>query len=744
MLKYILIALCLITFSALNAIPADTLITPQQTIPEAGKAIMQFSTLMNWFILALLIISVISIIRMIIVKKRTLNRKDKPNPNPNLRNPQSPKNAPPKKSPFSLPLIIMLILLIVIIFHTYNSSGTAVTKESYSNFMTRVANGQITQVQFAEKDIFYTDIANKKYSTTMPYENPQLVDSLVALGIKVSATKPSRWAGVISYLLPFLLLIIFWVFFIRGMNAQNAKAFSFGKSKARLYEASKTGITFKDVAGVDEAKEELQEIVEFLKDPKKFQRLGGRIPRGVLLVGQPGTGKTLLAKAVSGEAGVPFFSISGSDFVEMFVGVGAARVRDLFDQAKKNAPCITFIDEIDAVGRHRGSGLGGGHDEREQTLNQLLVEMDGFEPNEAVIIIAATNRPDILDPALLRPGRFDRRVVVDLPDIKGRTEILKVHTAKVPLANDVHLELIARGTPGFSGADLANLVNEAALIAASKNKTQIQMEDFEQAKDKLLLGKEKKSRVIPEEDKRLTAYHEIGHVLTSVYLDKVEPVHKVSIIPRGFTGGATHYLMTDKTNYSKSYLLQMLVTLLGGRAAEEVVFQEYTTGAGNDLERCTDIAKKMVCSWGMSDKIGPITIGKEQGEIFLGKELVSRDIFSDETSQLVDREIRDIVSNAYSQAISLLNEHRELMDIMAKELQEKETLGTDEIFNLILENCREEERELVEEKYKKALELRFEHSEKTTSQPTETTETAETTETVEQTENKDNKSEETA
>jgi len=664
------------------------------------------------------------------MKRRTNNNKDKPNPN--LRNPQSPKNAPVKKSPFSLPLIIMLIFLIVIIFHTYNSSGTAITKESYSNFMTRVANGQITQVQFAEKDIFYTDIANKKYSTTMPYENPQLVDSLVALGIKVSATKPSRWAGIISYLLPFLLLILLWVFFLRGMNAQNAKAFSFGKSKARLYEASKTGITFKDVAGVDEAKEELQEIVEFLKDPKKFQRLGGRIPRGVLLVGQPGTGKTLLAKAVSGEAGVPFFSISGSDFVEMFVGVGAARVRDLFDQAKKNAPCITFIDEIDAVGRHRGSGLGGGHDEREQTLNQLLVEMDGFEPNEAVIIIAATNRPDILDPALLRPGRFDRRVVVDLPDIRGRTEILKVHTAKVPLANDVHLELIARGTPGFSGADLANLVNEAALIAASKNKTEIQMEDFEEAKDKLLLGKEKKSRVIPDEDKRLTAYHEIGHVLTSVYLDKVEPVHKVSIIPRGFTGGATHYLMTDKTNYSKSYLLQMLVTLLGGRAAEEVVFQEYTTGAGNDLERCTDIAKKMVCSWGMSDKIGPITIGKEQGEIFLGKELVAHDVFSEETSQLVDREIRDIVNNAYSQAITLLNEHRELMEIMAKELQERETLGTDEIFNLILENCSEEERELAEEKYKKALELRFEHSEKTATQPPETND------------NQENKPEETA
>jgi cell division protease FtsH len=720
MTKNIIITLCLIAFSTLNAISIDSLNTQKETLPGAENAFTQFSTLMNWFILALLLITLISIIRMIVLKRKNSNNKDKPKSD--LQTPQNPKNAPVKKSPFSLPLIIMLILLIVIIFHSFSSSGNTVTKESYSNFMARVANGQITQVQFAEKDIFYTDVANKKFSTTLPFENPQLVDSLVALGIKVSATKPSRWAGIISYLLPFLLLIIFWVFFMRGMNAQNAKAFSFGKSKARLYEASKTGITFKDVAGVDEAKEELQEIVEFLKDPKKFQRLGGRIPRGVLLVGQPGTGKTLLAKAVSGEAGVPFFSISGSDFVEMFVGVGAARVRDLFDQAKKNAPCITFIDEIDAVGRHRGSGLGGGHDEREQTLNQLLVEMDGFEPNEAVIIIAATNRPDILDPALLRPGRFDRRVTVDLPDIKGRTEILKVHSAKVPLANDVHLELIARGTPGFSGADLANLVNEAALIAASKNKSQIQMDDFEEAKDKLILGKEKKSRVIPEEDKQLTAYHEIGHVLTSVFLEKVEPVHKVSIIPRGFTGGATHYLMTDKSNYSKSYLLQMLITLLGGRAAEEVVFNEFTTGAGNDLERCTDITKKMVCSWGMSDKIGPMTIGKEQGEIFLGKELVSRDVFSDETSQLVDREIRDIISNAYAQAISILTGHRNLMEIMAKELQEKETLGTDEIFSLILENCIEEERELVQEKYKKALELRFEHSEKMGSKPDENVE----------------------
>jgi cell division protease FtsH len=420
----------------------------------------------------------------------------------------------------------------------------------------------------------------------------------------------------------------------------------------------------------------------------------------------------MLAKAVSGEAGVPFFSISGSDFVEMFVGVGAARVRDLFDQAKKNSPCIIFIDEIDAVGRHRGSGLGGGHDEREQTLNQLLVEMDGFEPNEAVIIIAATNRPDILDPALLRPGRFDRQVTVDLPDIKGRTEILKVHAAKVPLGNDVHLELIARGTPGFSGADLANIVNEAALIAARYNKQAIGMSDFEEAKDKLILGKEKKSRVIPDEDKKLTAYHEIGHVLTSVFQDKTEPVHKVSIIPRGFSAGATHFLQTDKTGYSRGYLQQLMTELLGGRAAEEIVFKELTTGAGSDLERVTEIAKKMVCSWGMSDKIGPMTVGKEQGEVFLGKELVGRDAHSNETVQMVDSEIRAFISHAHQRALSILKDHYDLLETMAQELFEKETLGTDEIFFLILSQVKEEERELVEAKYKKAQELRFEHSDR--------------------------------
>lgn len=699
---------------------ADSSATPLNPLSDAGSAFSQFSSLMNWFIIALVAISVISAIRMFLLKRRNGKNPPKPeNPNPLGADPNQPKL---RRNNISWPLLILLAILSVIVYQTFTRSNEQITKESYSNFLLRVKTQQIAQAQFAEKDIFYSDLSNKRFYTTMPFENPQLVDSLVMAGIKVSATRPSRWAGIISYLLPILLLIIFLFFFMRGMNAQNSKAFSFVKSKARLHEASKSGITFKDVAGVDEAKEELQEIVEFLKDPKKFQRLGGRIPRGVLLVGRPGTGKTLLAKAVSGEAGVPFFSISGSDFVEMFVGVGAARVRDLFEQAKKNSPCITFIDEIDAVGRHRGTGLGGGHDEREQTLNQLLVEMDGFEPNEAVIIIAATNRPDILDPALLRPGRFDRQVTVDLPDIKGRTEILKVHAAKVPLSEHVLLELIARGTPGFSGADLANLVNEAALIAASKNQTQLEMIDFEEAKDKLILGKEKKSRVIPEEDKRLTAFHEVGHVLTSVFQEKTEPVHKVSIIPRGFTGGATHYLISDKSGYSRSYLKQMLVTLLGGRAAEELIFGELTTGAGNDLERCTDIAKKMVCAWGMSDKVGPMTIGKEQGEVFLGKELVSRDIYSDETSQMVDREIREIIAEAHRQALEILKAHQPLLEILSAELQEKETLGTDEIFSLILANVPSETAELVNRKYKKALELRFEHSEQAVSEENKTEE----------------------
>jgi cell division protease FtsH len=615
----------------------------------------------------------------------------------------------PKKPYQSITFWLMMILLIALMYQVWSSNNKKVEEVTYADFIALVEDAKVSKATFMERDIYF-ETPDKKNHTLMPFDDPKVVDYLVAKGVKVNTQKPSRWLTVLTYLFPTLLIIGFWLFFFRGVNAGQNKAFSFGKSRARLYEGSKYKITFKDVAGVDEAKEELQEIVEFLKDPKKFQRLGGRIPRGVLLVGRPGTGKTLLAKAVSGEAGVPFFSISGSDFVEMFVGVGAARVRDLFDQAKKNAPCITFIDEIDAVGRHRGAGLGGGHDEREQTLNQLLVEMDGFEPNDSVIIIAATNRPDILDPALLRPGRFDRQVVVDLPDIKGRTEILKVHSQKVPLSKDVNLELIARGTPGFSGADLANIVNEAALVAAGKNKKHIEMSDFEVAKDKLILGKEKKSRVIPEEEKKITAYHEVGHVLTSILQDKTEPVHKVSIIPRGFTGGATHYLLSDKSNYSRSYLEQILVTLMGGRAAEELVFNDLTTGAGNDIERCTDIAKKMICVWGMSDKIGPMTIGKDQGEVYLGKEILSRDIYSDDTAKLVDSEIRQLIHDSRQKALDILANYRELMDVLAGKLLEIETLGTEEIFDAILAHVSEENRSKVEKKFQQAMEMRFEYS----------------------------------
>ncbi|MBN2830626.1 MAG: ATP-dependent zinc metalloprotease FtsH, partial [Candidatus Cloacimonetes bacterium] len=551
------------------------------------------------------------------------------------------------------------------------------------------------------------DTAGNKYHTYLPPETTGLTETLVSKSISVKSTKPSLWRGLFWNLLPILLLIGFWLFMMRGMNNNNSKAFSFGKSRARLYKGDKTRITFADVAGVEEAKEELEEIVEFLKDPKKYQRLGGRIPRGVLLAGRPGTGKTLLAKAVAGEAGVPFFSISGSDFVEMFVGVGAARVRDLFEQAKRSAPCIAFIDEIDAVGRHRGSGLGGGHDEREQTLNQLLVQMDGFEDNEAVIIIAATNRPDILDPALLRPGRFDRQVMVDLPDINGRYEILKVHSKKVPLAETANLKVIARATPGFSGADLANLVNEAALIAARKGKKKIESDDFEDAKDKVTLGKAKKSRVISDDEKQITAYHEVGHVLCSIFQEKTEPVHKVTIIPRGFTGGATHYMGDDKSNYSKQYLSQMIVSLLGGRAAEEVKFNELTTGAGNDIDRATEIARKMVTSWGMSEKIGPIRIGKEQEEVFLGKEIGHRDFFSEETAHAIDSEIRKIMEDSHTKAISILKENFELLEIMSERLLVLETLNSDEIFDIIFENCHPEMRSLVEKKFQKANEMRF-------------------------------------
>jgi len=687
---------------------SDSVVAVKATQPVALDKVVDagvlttVKTYLGWFIIAIILITTISMIRVYLVKKK---QGTQPNFGKTVKTDAS--GAIKVKSNYSMTYLFILLMLLFVMYHSWNSSRQQVIKESYTNFIARVSANQIKSVDFAQRDIYYTDSTGKDYVTIVPFDDPRLVERLVSSGIKVSSIKPSKWLSILSYVFPFILLIGFWMFFMRGMNSQNSKAFSFGKSRAKLHEGSKTKITFKDVAGVDEAKEELQEIVEFLKDPGKFQRLGGRIPRGVLLVGRPGTGKTLLAKAVSGEAGVPFFSISGSDFVEMFVGVGAARVRDLFAQAKKSSPCITFIDEIDAVGRHRGTGLGGGHDEREQTLNQLLVEMDGFEPNEAVIIIAATNRPDILDPALLRPGRFDRQVTVDLPDIKGRTEILRVHASRVPLGPDISFEIIARGTPGFSGADLANIVNEAALIAASKNKKHIEMRDFEEAKDKLILGKEKKSRVIPEEDKRLTAYHEIGHVLTSVFQDKTEPVHKVSIIPRGFTGGATHYLLTDKMGYSRTYLKQVLVSLMG-RAAEEIVFDELTTGAGNDIERCSDIAQKMVCNWGMSEKIGPMTLGKEQGEVFLGKDIGTKDIHSNETSQLIDTEIRSIIMEAHQTAIDILKEHRALLDILAQELFEKETLGAIEIFDIILSQVGGDKLSIVQEKYNKAQELRIE------------------------------------
>lgn len=715
---FVLMALGVSAFAAMDSlatVATDSLTHAEGAAGNVKQVFHEFGKLMQWFVIAIIVISISSLIRIMIVKRRIKKGGHPESPAAKIESQQSGEEKPKlvsmtKRSPMSWGFILVILALLLIFFMTWNKSQPKIKNSSYTEFTMKMKMDQITRVEFAERDIYYTDKDKVRYHTALPFENSALVDTLAERGILVITHRPSRWGRILEYILPMLILVFIWMFFLRNMSGQNSKAFSFGKSKARLHLGSKISITFKDVAGVDEAKEELQEIVEFLKDPKKFQRLGGRIPRGVLLVGRPGTGKTLLAKAVSGEAGVPFFSISGSDFVEMFVGVGAARVRDLFEQAKKNSPCITFIDEIDAVGRHRGTGLGGGHDEREQTLNQMLVEMDGFEPNEAVIIIAATNRPDILDPALLRPGRFDRQVTVDLPDIKGRTEILKVHSAKVPLASNVNLELIARGTPGFSGADLANIVNEAALIAASANKKAIDMEDFENAKDKLILGKEKRSRVIPEEDKRLTSYHEIGHVLASVFQDKTEPVHKVSIIPRGFTGGATHFLQTDRTGYSRSYLEQLMVELLGGRAAEEIVFNELTTGAGNDLERVTEIAKKMVCTWGMSDRIGPMTVGKDQGEVYLGRELVSRDIQSDETTRMVDEEIRLFVSTAHKHALEIMEKHRALLDKMAQELYEKETLGTDEIFAIILQDVDAELRPLIESKYAKARELRFEHS----------------------------------
>ena len=530
---------------------------------------------------------------------------------------------------------------------------------TFSEFMSAVEAGNVQRVTITGQEITGTtkDAQNQTFRTYAPTQYEGLANKLIDRGIAVQSKEPtaSPWASLLYNWAPFLVMIGFWVFFMRQMQSGGNKALSFGKSKAKLSSSSQKKVTFKDVAGVDEAKEELQEIIEFLKEPQKFQKLGGRIPKGVLLMGPPGTGKTLLARAVAGEANVPFFSISGSDFVEMFVGVGASRVRDLFEQGKKNAPCIVFIDEIDAVGRHRGAGLGGGHDEREQTLNQLLVEMDGFESNEGVILVAATNRPDVLDPALLRPGRFDRRIVVNRPDVKGREGILSVHTRKIPMADDVDVSVLARGSAGFSGADLANLVNEAALNAARYNQKVVRMHDFEFAKDKVLMGTERRSMIISDAEKRITAIHEAGHALLTVLLPHADPIHKVTIIPRGMALGLTMQLPTDeKHNYSRDYLHDQIAILLGGRIAEEITMDSLTTGAGNDLERATELARKMVCEWGMSDAMGPLTFGKKEEQIFLGREIAQHQDYSEDTALKIDHEVKRFVTPNYERAHLML------------------------------------------------------------------------------------------
>ncbi|HEY4485502.1 MAG TPA: ATP-dependent zinc metalloprotease FtsH [Nitrospiria bacterium] len=582
---------------------------------------------------------------------------------------------------------VVVGLFMILLFHLFQAPTQPLEEEViFSDFVNRLEKNEIAEVTIRPNQIAGVFKVGGKFKT-YTVEYPELVKMLRDRDVKIVAKPPEDSPWYLTFLVtwgPFVLFLLLWFFLMRQMQVGGNKALSFGKSRARLLTEDRKKVTFADVAGIDEAKDEVSEIIEFLKDPPKFQKLGGRIPKGVLIVGPPGTGKTLLAKAIAGEAGVPFFSISGSDFVEMFVGVGASRVRDLFEQGKKSAPCIIFIDEIDAVGRLRGAGLGGGHDEREQTLNQLLVEMDGFETNEGVILVSATNRPDVLDPALLRPGRFDRQIVVNRPDVRGRFDVLKVHTKRLPLGSNVNLEVIARGTPGFSGADLANLVNEAALLAARLDKKVVEMADFEAAKDKVLMGVERKSMILSEEEKQTTAYHEAGHALVAKMIPGTDPIHKVTIIPRGRALGLTMQLpMDDRYTFPREYLLNNLAILMGGRAAEEIVLNRITTGAGNDIERATDLARKMVCEWGMSDRMGPLTFGKKDEEIFLGREIATRRDFSENTAIEIDSEVKRLVMDNYERAKVLLRENIKALRAVAEALLEKEVLDALEIDKII-------------------------------------------------------------
>ena len=613
---------------------------------------------------------------------------------------------PPKKQKFgnvskNIAFWLLIILLPITLFNLLSPQKEAVRKINYSQLIKFVDEGQVQSVTIIEKKV----VGKLKYQaaeaalergeeaadglqsfeTYIPFEDADLVKKLNLAGVEITSKPPTvNWMTSLMSWLPWVLFIGIWLFFMRQIQSGGGRAFSFGKSRAKLLSGDKPKVNFKDVAGCDEAKHELEEVIEFLKAPRKFQKLGGRLPKGALLLGPPGTGKTLLARAVAGEAGVPFFSMSGSDFVEMFVGVGASRVRDLFEQGKSHAPCIIFIDEIDAVGRHRGAGLGGGHDEREQTLNQLLVEMDGFESNEGVILIAATNRPDVLDPALLRPGRFDRQIVVDRPDVRGRAGIIKVHMKDIPVDKDVDVDVLAKGTPGLSGAELESIVNEAALLAARRNRDKVTMQDFEDAKDKVMIGTERKSMVISDEEKRHIAVHEAGHTLVQKMTPGADPVNKVTIVARGMALGVTQYLPEkDRHLYSKKWCENNLLALLGGRCAEELILGEMTTGAGNDLERATDLARKMVCTWGMSKELGPLTFGKKEEQIFLGREIAQHQDYSEETARLIDSEVKKLITDSYTRAMGILRENRNKLEALADALLDREVLDAEEINILI-------------------------------------------------------------